>query len=76
VLVYLLHRTGRHDEAIAAHLKYLKGVKAEPSVAPSLLQLCDMAGDYTKLIASAEERGDLLQFAAGIVRAAGQRTAD
>lgn len=76
VLVYLLHRTGRYDEAIAAHLKYLRGAKTEPSVAPSLLQLCDMAGDYSKLLESAKERGDLLQFAAGIVRAAGQRTAD
>jgi hypothetical protein len=76
VLVYLLHRTGRHGDAIAAHLKYLRSARSEPSVAPSLLQLCDMAGDYSKLLESARERGDLLQFAAGLVKAAGQRTAD
>jgi hypothetical protein len=76
VLVYLLHRTGRSAEAIAAHLKYLKGARTDGSVAPTLLQLCDTAGDYSRLLESARERGDLLQFTAGLVRAAGQRTAD
>ena len=76
VLVYLLYRTGRYSEAIEAHTQYLPNARPGSSVAPSLLELCDRAGDHTKLLAKAREKDDLLQYAAGLVHRAGPRTAD
>jgi hypothetical protein len=69
-LVSLLVRLTRFDEALEVSLQYLG---QERDVAcPSALQLCRMAGDYRRLGELAEERGDLLSYAAaGIERAGG-----
>jgi hypothetical protein len=76
VLVYLLYRVGRYREAIEAHRKYLKNAQGPASIAPSLLELCDRAGDHSQLLAASRERDDLLHYMAGLVRHAGPRTAD
>ena len=71
VLVHLLDRLGRHDEAIEAFLKYLKDLSGPLSVSPELSALCDASGDYSKLLETAKEKDDLLQFAAGLVSSRG-----
>jgi tetratricopeptide (TPR) repeat protein len=76
VLVYLLYRVGRYRDAIDAYLKHLKSTRAPLSIAPSLLELCERAGDYTKALETARDKGDLLQFAAGLVRKTGVQSAD
>jgi hypothetical protein len=76
VLVYLLYRTGKYREAIEAHIQHLPNARPGSSVAPSLLELCDRAGDHAKLLEKAREKDDLLQYAAGLVHRAGPRTAD
>ena len=76
VLVYLLHRVGRTDEAIEAHLKYLKQVGQNTTLAPSLADLCESAGDYSKLLEVARKQDDLLQFMLGLVKGRGVVTED
>jgi len=76
VLVYLLHRTQRHSEAIDAYLKWLKDLSSQLSLAPDLRTLCEIAGDYTKLLETARDKDDLLQFATGLVGGQGVQTPD
>ncbi len=68
VLVYLLHRVGRTEDAIAAHLNYLRQVGRNTTLAPTLLELCEKAGDYSKLLEVARNQQDLLQFMLGLVK--------
>ena len=68
VLIELLVRLRRYDEAIQASLECLPGTNSAPMICPSVLQLCQMAGDYTALRRLAQERGDLLGFAAGVIQ--------
>lgn len=63
-LVVLLARTGRYAEAIEASLEFLSGANPQHVGAPTVLQLCQMAGDAERLRALARERGDLLHYAA------------
>lgn len=76
VLVHLLDRVGRHRAAIEAHKSYLKDVRAPLSAAPSLLELSERADDYSTLLEIAEDRDDVLQFAAGLIRSGGNKPAD
>lgn len=76
ILVHLLWRTGRYEEAIRAFLKYLKSYRGQLTAAPPLLELCERAGRYEALLELARERGDLLHFTAGLVRRAGVETRD
>ena len=76
VLIHLLYRVGRYDEAIDTHEKYLKDYRGPLSVAPSLLELSDRLGAYERLLAIAEQRQDLLQYAAALTRQAGSDTPD
>jgi len=68
VLVTLLLRLDRVREAIAASLEFLEGVPAAQLGCPTLFQLCQMAGEWDKLKQLARERGDLLSFAASLLR--------
>lgn len=70
VLVYLLHRVGKRQEAIAASLRYLKDVRVPLTAAPTLFDLCAKAGDFRALIELSRERDDLLHFTAGVLQAA------
>jgi hypothetical protein len=67
VLIELLVRLGRHQEAIEASLEYLPPDGASGNFALAL-QLCQMVGDYKKLRQLAREHGDLLAFAAGVIQ--------
>ena len=69
VLVGLLARLRRYPEAIEASLKYLRDVSPSELVCPTVMQLCEMAGDRERLKDLARERGDLLSFAAGALSA-------
>ena len=64
VLVALLTRLKRYQEAIRISLDYLGQTAAEQLVCPTVPQLCQLAGDYARLQQIARERGDLLSFTA------------
>ncbi len=65
VLVDLLTRCGRMDEAVDVAAAHLAGV--EEATGFSLAQLCQDAGRMDKLKEVAEERGDLLGLTAAIL---------
>jgi hypothetical protein len=69
VLVMLLGRRKRYGEAIEVSLEFLQGIEPNQLACPSVLQLCELAGDYSRMMRIAEEKGDLLNFAAGAVGA-------
>jgi hypothetical protein len=68
VLIDLLVRLQRYDEAVHASLEYFPDPKAPSSNCPSVLQLCQMAGDHEKLRNVSREHGDLVGFAAGLIQ--------
>src|SRR5579862_19271 len=68
VLVTLLVRLERYQEAIAVSLAHLDGVPAGQLGCPNMMQLCQMAGDWEQLKRLARERGDVLSFTAGCAR--------
>jgi hypothetical protein len=68
VLVGLLARLGRYREAIEVSLEHLGTYDAGQLACPSLLQLCQLAGDYGQLMKLAREQKDLLSFAAGALQ--------
>jgi hypothetical protein len=68
VLVTLLVRLDRLQEAIEASLEFLDGVPAAQLGCPTLFQLCQMAGDWDRLRELARERGDVLSFAASVLK--------
>jgi hypothetical protein len=76
ILVHLLWRVGRTGEAIAAFLKYLRNYRGQLTAAPPLIELCDRAGDFSKLLELARERDDLLQYTAALVKRSGGQTPD
>lgn len=63
----LLARIGKPNDAIAEALRLLPAGTQTAGIAPSLYELSQQAGDFSRLIASAEERHDLLSFAAGLI---------
>lgn len=69
VLVALLARLERYGQAIEVSLEHLSDVAAEQLACPSVLQLCQLAGDFELLRRIARERGDLLGFTAGLITA-------
>jgi hypothetical protein len=67
VLIDLLVRLKRYQEAIRCAIEFLPEGNT-PLSCPSVLQLCQMAGDYAKLRSVAREKGDVLGFVAGVVQ--------
>jgi hypothetical protein len=67
ILVVLLARLKRYEEAVQVSLQYLADVDANQLACPSVLQLCYLADDRDKLMKIARERQDLLGFAAGLL---------
>jgi hypothetical protein len=67
-LVALLARLGRYPEAIAVSLDHLRDSDPNQLFCPSVFQLCQTAGDYTRLRSVARERRDLLHFAAAAIQ--------
>jgi hypothetical protein len=68
LLVTLLCRLELYAEALEAFRKYL--AEEDPSYlrCPSMLQLCQLAGDFDALKQASQERGDLLSFAAAALQ--------
>jgi len=68
VLVGLLARLGRHEEAIEVSLAHLRDLNPSQLACPSAVQLCQQAGHFTRLKELAREQGDLLSFAAAALQ--------
>lgn len=68
VLIELLVRLGRYAEAIQVSLEVFPNSREAPLSCASVIQLCQMAGDYRQLRNLARERGDLLAFTAAIIQ--------
>lgn len=66
VLIDLLVRLDRFDDAIAASREFLRDERQQSG--PSALQLCQMGRNFGALRDVARERGDLLAYAAGIIQ--------
>ena len=64
ILVGLLARLEQYNEAIDVSLQQLSGVGPSELACPSVVQLCFLAGDYSRLRTVARDRGDLLHYAA------------
>jgi hypothetical protein len=69
VLVNLLVRLNRLDEAVAVARKRLAGVTDRPLNCPSITELCQRTGDYQTLAEAAREQGDPVHFLAGLLAA-------
>ena len=67
VLVALLTRLKRYQEAIDVSLEHLSDTAGEQLVCPTVPQLCQLAGDFERLKVLSRGRGDLLSFAAAAV---------
>lgn len=70
VLIDLLVRLDRYQEAICASQELVSDARSEPSGSLSVLQLCQMAGDYNLMQKLARDRGDILSFTAGLLQRA------
>jgi hypothetical protein len=73
VLVGLLSRLERYPEAIRVSMENLKDVDPNQQACPSVLQLCQWAGDFEQLRKIASEQGDVLSFTAGLLQELRQR---
>jgi hypothetical protein len=69
VLINLLVRLGRHRDAVGAYGRYLAQADARQLSCPSLQELCEKAGDYQPLVEVSIRRGDLVNYAAGLLQA-------
>jgi hypothetical protein len=65
VLVQLLQRLGRTDEALEVARKYL--ARADSTWLPFLTDLCRRANNYRMLADAAREQGNTVQFLAGLL---------
>ena len=69
VLVNLLVRRERFQDALAAFLEFLADEDPASLRCPSALQLCHMAGDFPRMRELARQRGDALSFTAASILA-------
>ena len=70
VLVNLMVRLGRNAEAVDLALEHLSDANPQFLQCPNPLQLCQLAGDYSRLASVARERRDLLSYAAATMQVA------
>jgi len=70
VLVGLLVRLGRLDDALDVAAEHLAGIPEASLFCPGVSQLCQRAGQPSRLVRIAREQGDLVQYAAAILQAA------
>jgi hypothetical protein len=68
VLVELLIRLSRYDDAIHAFRRYLSDVEPEELSCPSLPRLCQMAGDFEQLKTVAKQQRDPLSYLAARIQ--------
>lgn len=69
VLVNLLLKLGRGQEALAVSRKYLGSVEGRPMSCPNLNELCQRLGDYKALAEAAKQQGDPVHYLAGLIAA-------
>jgi hypothetical protein len=69
VLVNLLLRLDRADEALAVARKYLSAIDPRRLTCPGITELCQKTGDYRTLAGVAREQGDPVHFLAGLLAA-------
>jgi hypothetical protein len=69
VLVGLLLRVGRLEEAIGVAAEHLGGIPESALGCPSVAQLCQRAGQPGRLARIAREHGDLVNYAAAMLQA-------
>jgi hypothetical protein len=67
--VELLTRLERYDDAIAASIKLLPGDVQRVGICPSLLELAEFSGHYTKVLEHTRAHEDLLAYAAALIKA-------
>lgn len=68
VLVGLLARLGRYREAIEASVEFLSDAEPGQVSCPTVVQLCEMAGDLARMKDLARQHGDLLSFTAAVLK--------
>jgi hypothetical protein len=68
VLVKLLIRLSRYDDAIRVFQRYLSDADPEDLSCPSLPQLCQMAGNFKQLKKVAQEQHDPLSYLAARIQ--------
>ncbi len=68
VFINLLVRLNRHKDAVEAFGRYLAQADARQLACPSLQELCQQAGDYQPLVEISIRRGDLVNYAAGLLQ--------
>ena len=68
VLIELLIRLERYDEAIAVFRRYVSDVAPDDLSCPSLMQLCQMAGDFEQLKQVARDTQDPLGYMAALLQ--------
>jgi hypothetical protein len=73
VLVGLLVRLARYDDAIRVFRRYLIDVRPEDLSCPSLPQLCQMAGDFEQLKEVAKQQFDPLTYLAALIQVGTQK---
>jgi hypothetical protein len=73
IFVDLLARLGRYQDAISAAIELTPAQTPSYGIAPSLLELCELAGDYEPLVQYCREHENLLGFATGLLRASPNR---
>ena len=69
LLVSLLARLGRFQEALDVFLRYLGDEDPVYLQCPNALQLCDAAKDYERMRGLARDRGDVLSYAVAALMA-------
>ncbi len=67
VLVNLLLRLGRSQEALAAAWKHLTTADARQLSCPGVLELCQRAGDFGAFAEVAKAQGDAVHYLAGLI---------
>ena len=69
VLVNLLLRIGRQDEALEISRKLLAPLGEAPRSCPSFVELCQRTGNYQALADVARDQGNAINFVAGLIAA-------
>jgi hypothetical protein len=69
VYVNLLLKLGRDEEALTAAKRFLRAAYSQRLTCPSLVELCQKAGDYRTFAEVARENGDAVHFLAGLLAA-------
>jgi hypothetical protein len=75
VLVNLLLRIGRADEALQVAGKYLVKVDERQLTCPGVVELCQRTGNYETLSRLAREHDNLVHYLAGLIAARGNGAA-